>query len=274
MNIKGTLTSPQTRLMIGIPTTGSIRMEWALARWGQVIPCNWSQTDTLAWMVQQSPLNWAVADARNFCVEMALRNGFEWLLFIDHDVILPPTAFIQLNEYMIKADTPVVSGLYFTKSVPAEPLIYRGRGTSYFADWKIGDKVWVDGVPMGCTLIHTSILKAMYAESPEYNYRGTTVRKVFETPARVYVDPETGGVHAQTGTEDLTWCTRIQQEGFFVKSGWPEFQKKEYPFLMDTGIFCRHIDENGRQYPMHNEESRFLPDNAKKAWEKHINRSE
>ena len=29
------------RIVIGIPMTGTIRSEWALARYGQVIPCNW-----------------------------------------------------------------------------------------------------------------------------------------------------------------------------------------------------------------------------------------
>ena len=31
-----------------------------------------------------------------------------------------------MNEYMLKNDTPVVFGLYFTKSDPSEPLVYRG----------------------------------------------------------------------------------------------------------------------------------------------------
>jgi hypothetical protein len=42
---------------------------------------------------------------------------------------------------MHQGDIPMLSGLYFTKSLPAEPLIYRGRGNSYYKKWKFGDKV-------------------------------------------------------------------------------------------------------------------------------------
>ncbi len=44
----------------------------------------------------------------------------------------------------------------------------------------------------------------------------------------------------------------------FKKAGWPEFQKKKFPFLVDTKIFCRHIDWNGVQYPAHGEIGQFL----------------
>jgi len=43
--------------------------------------------------------------------------------------------------------------------------LYRGRGNGSFRDFKVGDKVWCDGVPFGCTLIHGSIIKALWNES-------------------------------------------------------------------------------------------------------------
>ena len=58
--------------------------------------------------------------------------------------------------YMQQGDVPVVSGLYFTKSEPSEPLIYRGRGSGAYLDFRMGDKVYADGVPTGCLLIHHS----------------------------------------------------------------------------------------------------------------------
>jgi hypothetical protein len=256
----------QNRIMVGIPMTGLLRSEWVLARYGQVIPCNWSQVDCLSWIDQYSPLNFSVADARNIIATSAVEEGFEWLFFIDHDTILPPMALLKINEYMLKADTPVVSGLYFTKSVPSEPLIYRGRGNSYFADWHLGEKVWVDGIPMGCTLIHSSILKALYEESEAYQVvAGKTVRRIFETPSRTWFDPETRSWFNSCGTEDLEWCTRVMTNKIFEKAGWKDFEGKEYPFLMDTSIFCRHIDWDGTQYPAHREEAEFLPEEFKQA---------
>jgi len=241
------------RICIAIPATGLVRIEWMMARFGQVIPCNWSNGDIFQYISQCSPLGFEVAQARNICVEYSLAQGFEWTFFVDHDVILPPDTFLRINDYMRKGNIPVVSGLYFCKGSHPEPLVFRGRGNSFYDKWKYKDKVWVDGIPMGCTLIHNSLLRAMWKESKIITYDtlgGPVVaREVFETPRKAYFDPEKLRFFSQTGTEDLFWCDRIMKENFFVKAGFPKFQKKRYPFLLDTGIFCKHIDENGHQYP-------------------------
>jgi len=255
----GKTAAPQNRIMVGIPMTGLLRAEWVIARYGQVIPCNWSQVDCLRFLDQTSPVGFLVADARNIIATQAIEKDFEWLFFIDHDTILPPITILKWNERMLKKDVPVFSGLYFTKSVPAEPLIYRGRGTSYYTDWKLGDEVWVDGIPMGCTMIHVSILKALAEESEEYEIQGHKVKRIFETPARQWFDPEKLQWFTATGTEDLEFCTRIMDNQIFEKAGWPQYEGKEYPFLIDTSVFCRHIDWNGVQYPSRGEEQYFMP---------------
>lgn len=256
-SLYGAIDELSTRVMVGIPMTGLLRAEWCIARYGQVIPCNWAQTDGIRWVDSQSPMNYLVADARNSIVKAAVENNFEWLLFIDHDVILPQGFVIKINEYMHKMEVPVLSGLYFTKSIPAEPLIYRGRGSSYYDKWKMGDKVWVDGLPMGCTLIHMSILKEMYNDATEYQYKGETIRQVFETPRRVYIDPQTQNWFTSVGTEDLNWCSKVIQQGYLKRAGWDKIAKKKYPFLIDTSLFCKHISPNGRQYPANGEEKEF-----------------
>ena len=240
----------QNRILIGTPSTGSVRMEWVLARFGQVIPTNWSATDAIQWISTYAPMKYLVADAQNLIVRTAIEKDFQWLLLIESDNVLPPDAFIRVNQYMLDAKVPVVSGLYFTKSDPPEPILYRGRGNSYFKDWKMGDKVWVDGIPTGFTLIHSSILKAMWKESPEYIINGQTTRRVFQTPEKAWQDPESGGYHILVGTSDLAWCERVMKEEFFKKAGWPKYQEMKYPFLVDTNIFVKHIDENGRQFPL------------------------
>ena len=54
-----------------------------------------------------------------------------------------------------------------------------------------------------------------------------------------------------TGTSDLAWCARVQEQDFLTKAGWGDFAKKhpKYPFLIDTNIFCQQIDPQGVQYP-------------------------
>lgn len=240
----------KNRLLIGTPSTGLVRMEWVMARYGQIIPTNWSATDAIQWISTYAPLQYLVADAQNLIVRTVIEKDMEWLLLIESDNILPQDAFIRINQYMLQKKIPIVSGIYFTKSVPPEPLVYRGRGNSYFKDWKMGDLVWADGVPTGFLLVHSSILKAMWKESAEYNINGQVTRRVFADPGKVWRDPESGGFHLTVGTSDLAFCERVMNEGFFKKAGWPDYQEKKYPFLVDTNIFVRHIDENGRQFPL------------------------
>ena len=250
--------SPTYRLLVGIPMTGLLRSEWVIARYGQTLPANWSHHEAVMWLDQYSPLRFSVADARNLTVGQAVTGGFEWLLFIDHDTILPPGALLRLNEYMLAGEPPIVGGLYFTKAEVSEPLVYRGRGNSYYKDWKMGDKIWVDGLGMGCTLIHTSILKVMWEESETYICRGIPTKKVFETPRGQDFNKEVNGWEMNTGTEDLFFLDRVIKENVLEKAGWPKYAKKKYPFLVDTGIFCTHIDWEGVQYPANGEEKRFI----------------
>jgi len=246
----------QKRILIAVPTTGNLRIEWVMARFGQVIPCNWSNGDIFQFFDQYSPVGWAVAEARNVCVEHFISQGFEWLLFIDHDCVLPPDTFLRINEYMMTAEYPVVSGLYFCKGTHPEPLIFRGRGNGFFNGFRRGQKVMVDGIPMGLTLIHRDIMKPIYDNSPVETigtiHGPVVVRRVFETPRKSWFDPELGRYAQRTGTEDLFWCDRVINEKVFDKQKnkkWRKFGKMKYPFLCDTGMFARHIDNMGRQYP-------------------------
>ena len=246
------------RILVGIPMTGLLRSEWHLAYLSQIIPCNWAHSIHAQPINQYSPIKFLVADARNLVVQRAVLDKFDWLFFLDHGVVLPHFAFKMLNEYMLKAEVPIIGGLYFTKGVPSEPLLYRGRGNSYYTNWKLGDKVWSDGMGLGCHLISVSILKIMYEESEEYQIQpGLRARRVFDSPSYFIKDSKTMGLIKCAGTEDLPWYERIQKEGVFKKAGWPKFQRKKFPFLCDTKLFCRHIDFSGQQFPSQGEEKEF-----------------
>lgn len=238
------------RLLIATPTKGIIRMEWAQARHGATIPVNWSQVQYIQYMHTFSPIRFSVANAQNVIVKTVIEKDFEWLLLIEDDVIIPPDAFVKFNQYIREEKHPIVSGIYYTKSEPPEPLLFRGRGTSYYGNWKRGDKVWVDGVPTGVLLIHAGVLRAMWNESPEYVVNNVVTRRVFDDPRKLWYDPNTGSYNAITGTSDLDWCTRVMEGKFLEKAGWKKHQKKKYPFLVDTSIWCEHIDlKSGVTYP-------------------------
>jgi hypothetical protein len=238
------------RFVIGTPTTGLVRMEWVQGRYSQLIPTNWSSAEVMQWIPTYCPLQYLVSDAQNIIVKKAIEQEAEWLFFLEEDNILPPNTFWRLNEYMRKKTIPVISGLYFTKSNPPEPMLYRGYGNSYYDKWKLGDKVWVNGIPTGSFLCHMSIMRAMWNESADYKAGDTWTRRIFDEPHKTWFNPERGRMESKTGTSDLGWCERVQNEHFFAKAGWEKYDKMKYPFLVDTNIFVQHINQAGTIYPL------------------------
>ena len=240
-------------IMVGTACTGLLRVEFVAARYGQVVPLNWSMAGQMqavaGGVLDYMPLRYLVADAQNLIVAEAIRLDMEWLFLLEHDVVLPPNAFFRLNHWMKETPAPVVSGLYFSRCRPSEPMVFRGRGTGVYTDWKLGDVVEVDGVPTGCLLIHMGVLRAMWEDSEPYSVGGIKTRRVFDTPRYSWYNPETGDVHQSAGTSDLEWCKRVQEGDYLRRAGWHDYADREFPFLCDTGLFCRHIEQSGRQYP-------------------------
>lgn len=241
----------QKRILVGTACTGLVRAEWVQARVGQTIPTNWSMVTMWQALNSFMPLRYQVDDAQNLIVREAITGKYEWLLLWEHDVIPLPDAFLRFNAYMRRRDTPIVSGLYYTRSKPAEPLLYRGRGTSYVTDWQPGDLVWCDGVPTGMLLIHASVLQAMWDDAETYTVGNERTRRVFETPCKIFFDPDTGNFSTATGTSDLLWCKRVIDGDYLRKAGWGAFvdAHPQYPLLCDTAIYCRHINPNGELFP-------------------------
>lgn len=255
------------RILLGIPTTGLVRIEWVMAKYSQIIPCNWSTVEATHQLNTYVPLEYQLPDAENLMAKYVVEGNYEWFLSHEQDNVLPPGAYLRLNEYMIEEKVPIVSGLYFTKSQPADPILYRGRGNGSFRDWKLGDLVWADGIPMGFTLIHGSIIRALWNESEEYMVNNVVTRKVFELP-NYNLDNlgfenekrEGENKFAYTrGTTDLNFCKRVMKDDIFTKAGWPKYAKMKYPFLVDTNILITHIDDTGRQYPLGGVPRKYMP---------------
>jgi hypothetical protein len=236
------------RLLLATPTLGIIRFEWAHARYGQVVPINWQLA---GFDFNYGVLGYSIDDAYNLITKRIVEEGFEWLFIVEDDVVLPVDCFTRIQRYIVEEQHPLVSGLYYLKADPTQPLVFRGRGNGAFLNFKIGDRVWADGLPMGCLLVDAKILKYLWENSEEYQaIDGQTLRKVFVTPRRVLIDPKTWTSHSHCGTQDIYFCDRILNEDVLKKTGWKSHARKKYPFLCDTSIFCRHIDlHTGSQYP-------------------------
>lgn len=246
------------RILIGVPVTGLVRIEWVQARYGQLIPVNWSQVEVFQFIDAFMPYRYQVDDAQNLIAKIGIEKDFEWLLLYEHDVLPPPDAFMRLNRYMRDGQYPIVSGLYFSRSRPSDPLVFRGRGNGSFNRWHWGDKIWVDGVPTGFLLIHMSIIKAMWEDSEAQTLgvsgEPVVVRRVFNTPRDQWVDPEQGWYNTTSGTSDLAWSSRIIEGGYLEKAGWGEYLKNvpdpQLPFMIDSELFCKHINPDGTTFPL------------------------
>lgn len=236
---KNTDTNYVHRLLVGIPTLGTVRMEWANAFNGIVIPTNFSNST-------RTPIGFRTEDAQNLIVRDALNLGFKWVLFIEDDVIVPADVMIRFRRYIQSGKYPLVAGLYNLKGTMPEPMVYRGRGNGPFTKFKLGDKVECDGLPAGCTLIHIKLIKAVADISPTYNLKvdGNIIKlkKVFEAPRNVWTDPKLQSFRKLMGTSDLNFCDTVLKKKLLAKAGWKKLGEKKYPFIVDTAIKCGHID--------------------------------
>lgn len=255
--------SDRVQILLGTPTLSIIRMEWHGAMTAMIAPPNWA-------LIRSTPAGYLVPDAQNMLVDTVLRSDIRALLLIEDDTIPPPDALLIFDRWLFKMERklapPVVSGLYHIKGsaevrkgktggiklLGPEPLAYRGSGQRAYRDWKYGDVIWVCGVPTGALLIHRSVLEAWAKEDvEEYTVAGYPypMKRIFQQPSHVWVDPQTGGTHVASGTSDLWWSDQTIKRNILAKAGWPKYQKKEFPYIIDTGLLFKHIDRaTGAQY--------------------------
>ena len=139
-------------------------------------------------------------------------------------------------------------------------MVFRTLGDSYYAGWKLGDVVEVVAVPTGCVLIHMGLIREMAKDCAEYTLNGFKVKRVFNTPRESWYNPETGAYSANAMTSDLDFCRRVIAGDYLRKSGWTEYADKPLPFLVDTNIYCPHIESDGRTYPDAASLARWEPD--------------
>ena len=87
----------------------------------------------------------------------------DWLFFVDDDIELPDDALTRLLAH----DKPFVTGIYYRRSPPCDPLIYKQEEEGWYMpllpdkDYQTGELIQVDGCGLGCALIHRSVFEAI-----------------------------------------------------------------------------------------------------------------
>jgi len=194
-------------LLIGIPSRGQVSCYFMVSLLRQDEPIN--TTVDYCFVVGKE-----IGAARNEIVEKALAVGAEYLLFIDDDVVVPRNTIIGLLD-LADQGNDIVAGVCYSKQIPPQPILFKGRGTGSFKNWKVGDILHeLDGVGMGLTLIRTDIFRRI--KKPWFK---TTVSQKVSVGEK-YI--------SYNKDESLYFCDKALRAGFKI--------------TVDTGIQAIHHD--------------------------------
>jgi GT2 family glycosyltransferase len=150
----------------------------------------------------------SAAENRNIIIKDAIEQDFTHVLFIDDDMVPEPGILYKLIQH----ERSIVSGLYFTRSYPHQPVAFSKFDDFNNIEWYTleNDKtglVQVDAVGLGACLIHTRVFKDM--DYPWIRY-------------------------GEIGKPD-SWCHDI---GFFRRA-----KKRGFPTWLDLDCHVGHIGE-------------------------------
>lgn len=151
--------------------------------------------------------------ARNTGCLKLLELGWEWLYFLDDDVIPPNDVLIKLMSH----NKPIVSGVYYRRYAPLAPVMLleseNGSGPQWITQYPENSLIKVDYVGSGCLLIHRSVLESLPPLSNRCHW--------FEWRC-----DRTDLTHLEKTSEDFTFCKHARNHGFEI--------------FVDTSIQCIH----------------------------------
>lgn len=225
-----------TRVLIGIPTTKTARrsIQWIDGLSSLQMPLGSSAMR--AWIVDTE-----IGPARNQLVQQALDSGAEYLFFISDDVIAPPNTLLQLldkigREYPVEngrtARAGIITGVYWTKTAPTEPYIWRGMLQGAYRDWTVGEFFPVDFAGCDCLMIEASVLRGMVDYWHEWQRQEAATSGTEPLPFPGWFSTDwvwnEGERPSSIATEDFYFYTLARKAG--------------YRLFCDTAIQCLHED--------------------------------
>lgn len=190
------------KILIAIPTSRDIEIQSAASLIGMDRPEG-------ARIGVFCPQSYSIDASRNLIVEHALEIGYDYILWIDSDMIIPKNTLIQLLSH----DKDIVSGVYAYKLLPTQgqgrnavAKRYKKDAKDTYEDISLSEireserLMEIDGVGFGCVLTKVDVFKNI--KKPWFRYT-----------------PNMG--------EDIYFCRKAQKAGYKV--------------YLDTSIRCGHI---------------------------------
>lgn len=122
--------------------------------------------------------NSLIYDSRNLLALTAIKGEYDYVLWLDSDMIVPKDALTQLLEDALNenafAKIPMVSGLYVKRAMPTAPVLFDRIDPPYevngklvkaiheYTDYPRGDLFPIEGCGFGCVLTNVNLLKEVF----------------------------------------------------------------------------------------------------------------
>ena len=148
-------------IAIGIPTWGRVSTQWARAYRHLAGPLGSTMVELD--FVEGRP----IAEARNTLMQQAIAADCAFLFFLADDVLMPMDGIMRLLQRLW--DDPskdLITGVYWTKTYPTTPYLWRVMQQGPYRDWKLGELFKVDFA--GCDALLIRLSDRVKALGPEW----------------------------------------------------------------------------------------------------------
>ena len=160
--------------------------------------------------------NSLVYDSRNLISLYAIQNDFDYVLWLDSDMVMPKDTIARFQHDLEITDAPMITGVYVKRYFPTAPVLYKEisepirkpdgtieKNIVTYDDFPRDKLFTVDGCGFGCCITSTKLLKEVWDK--------------FGPAFHPY--PWAG--------EDISFCHRVNQLG--------------YRICCDPDVSCGHI---------------------------------
>lgn len=143
-----------------------------------------------------------IDEARNALAETAINNKAKYILFIDDDTAPPSFTIRRLMQILdTNPDAAVAGGIYFTKSVPPMPVVFKEDGEGPYWNWKFGDVFDCSGLGTGCMMVRTEAFRNI--PKPWF--------KTVDDQEEIEAGPKYTKMN-----DDLYFCKKVREAGYRI----------------------------------------------------------
>ena len=148
------------KILIAVPCYDMVHIDFACSLINMVKP------EGTEYMAIKNTL---IYNARNTIAKEAVKEGYDYIMWLDSDMVFPPDVIPKLMEDIDKG-YDMVSGLYFERKGSARPVVFDEivwnvleggdveAGASFFLDYPKETLFPCDGFGFGCVLVSVDLI--------------------------------------------------------------------------------------------------------------------